>query len=60
MKKIMNYAVVLFAGLSVVLSCSKIEKGIDNPVVEPGVENARAITITAILPEADTKVTYDA
>lgn len=62
MKKYFNFAFVLFAGLSVVLSCSKIEKEIDNPVVKPGNEVVVSVpvTITATLPDADTKVAFEA
>ena len=61
MKKYLNYALVLLAGLTVALSCSKIEKEIDNPVVEPGNEVVSIpVTVTAILPDVSTKVTYEA
>ena len=67
MKKYFNYALVLFAGLSVVLSCSKIEKEVDNPVVEPGteVDNPSGpvsipVTVTATLSDALTKVQFEA
>lgn len=62
MKKYLNFALVLVAGLSVVLSCSKIEKEIDNPAVKPGNEAVVSVpvTITATLPDADTKVAFEA
>ncbi len=61
MKKYLIFAFVLFAGLSVVLSCSKIEKEIDNPVVEPETEVVSIpVTVTATLPDVDTKVAFEA
>ena len=62
MKKILNFALVLLAGLSVVLSCSKQENDINNPGVEQGKENVQPasvpVTITATLSDALTKVDY--
>jgi hypothetical protein len=61
MKKLFNYAIVLLAGLTVALSCSKIEKEIDNPVVEPETEVVSIpVTVMATLPDVDTKVAFEA
>lgn len=62
MKKYLNFALVLFAGLTVALSCAKQETNLDNPGLEQGQEvtEGRIITISATLSDALTKVIYEA
>jgi hypothetical protein len=62
MKKIMKYTLVLLAGLSISLSCSKIDE--KNDVMNPHGEDVatsvegKQITICAKLPDAVTRVEY--
>ena len=62
MKKILNFSLVLLAGLTVALSCAKQENDLNNQTLPHGreiVNPGRPITVTATLPEATTKVTYE-